>query len=78
MSQLEKIIERIRARPPEADFDDVRKLLEGYGYTLDRERGSHCFFVKTGGPPFTIPKKHGRKVKRAYLVEICKRLGLND
>lgn len=78
MSQLDKIIERIRKRPPEADFDDVCKLLEAYGYRFDRERGSHCYFVKPGEQPFTVPKKHGHKVKRVYLVEICKRLGLDD
>jgi len=78
MSQIEKLIARMRARPPEADFDDVRRLLEAFGWTLDRIRGSHCHFVKTGEPPLTIPKHGGQKVKRTYVVLICQRLGLDD
>ncbi len=31
MSKREKLIARIRAQPPEADFDDVRCLLEHFG-----------------------------------------------
>lgn len=32
----EKLIERIRARPVEADFSDVEALLEMFGWSLDR------------------------------------------
>lgn len=78
MSQFEKLVEKIRARPSEADFDDVCKLLEAFGWILDWERGSHCHFVKKGDLPFSIPKQSGRKVKRAYLEVICDRLGLDD
>ncbi len=35
-------------------------------------------FVKVNEYPITIPKYHGRKVKRTYVDEICKRLGLDD
>ena len=78
MTRIEKLIARIRARPPEADFDDVRSLLEAFGWMLDRERGSHASFSKAGEYPIVVPKHHGRRVKRAYLVLICERLGLDD
>jgi len=78
MSPLEKLIARIRARPPEADFDDVRALLEAFGWRLDRERGSHVTFAKRGEYPIIFPKHHGRRVKRTYLTMICERLGLDD
>ncbi len=78
MTQLEKLIARIRARPPEADFDDVRSLLEYHGWNLDRERGSHVHFVKLGERTLSVPKVGGRKVKRVYLDQICERLGLDD
>jgi hypothetical protein len=32
MTRLEKLIERIKARPPEADFGDVQRLLEAFGF----------------------------------------------
>ncbi len=78
MSRREKLIKKICGRPPEADFDDVCQLLEEFGWTLGRERGSHTTFVKTGEFPITVPKMGGRKVKRVYLDLICERLELDN
>jgi len=71
------VIERIRRRPPEADFDDVRAVLELYGWTLDRQQGSHVSFVHDGEHAITAPIANG-KVKRIDLTRICEALGLND
>lgn len=79
MTQREKLIEQMRRRPSEMSFDDVCKVLEEFGWTKDRESGSHVVFIKDGEsslPP--IPKVHGRTVKRTYLVRLCERLGLDD
>ncbi|HET8631879.1 MAG TPA: type II toxin-antitoxin system HicA family toxin [Thermomicrobiales bacterium] len=78
MTRREKLIERIRRRPVEADFSDVQALLQHFGWTLDRETGSHVTFVMPGEFPINVPKKHGRKVKRYYLDELCKRLRLDE
>lgn len=78
MSQRDKLVARIRARPPEADFGDVRALLEEFGWTLQRERGSHVIFVKPGERSIVVPKVGGRKVKRTYLAMLCERLGLDS
>lgn len=78
MTQLERLIQRIRARPPKARFGDVQTLLEAYGWTLDRERGSHVIFSKTGERSIVLAKDNGRWVKRIYLDRICVRLGLDD
>lgn len=78
MARHEKLIERIRARPPEADFSDVRVLLEAYGWSLGRERGSHTTFIKPGERSITVPKVGGRKVKRVYLDQLCAILGLDE
>jgi predicted RNA binding protein YcfA (HicA-like mRNA interferase family) len=48
MGKLEKLIERIKARPPQADFADVEKLLEEFGYIKRRQIGSHVSFKKAG------------------------------
>jgi predicted RNA binding protein YcfA (HicA-like mRNA interferase family) len=69
VSQRDKVIARIRARPVEADLRDVRALLEEFGWTLDRTRGSHATFVKQGEFPITL-STHGGKVKRTYLTLI--------
>lgn len=78
MSQLEKLKDKIRARPPEARFDDVRKLLEAFGYEAQRQRGSHVVFTKPLARSITVPIVGGRKVKRTYLVKLCELLGLDD
>jgi predicted RNA binding protein YcfA (HicA-like mRNA interferase family) len=78
MSQLEKLIERIKARPSEADFADVVKLLEAYGYEKKRQEGSHVSFKKVGARTITVPLVSGRKVKRVYLEKLCELLELDD
>ena len=78
MTRLDKLAQRIRARPPEADFDDVRALLKAYGWTLDHQSGSHATFVKPGERSITVPKVGGQRVKRVYLDQICDRLGLDE
>ncbi len=78
MTQLEKLEGQIRARPPQARFSDVQRLLEAYGWRVGRVRGSHVSFVKDGERMLPIPKNGGRWVNRVYLIEICERLGLDD
>lgn len=78
MGQFEKAVERLKARPPEADINDVERVLEGFGWTRIRQRGSHVIFRKPGERTQVIPLVGGRRVKRPYLDEICRRLGLDD
>ncbi|HEY7031325.1 MAG TPA: hypothetical protein VH482_08370 [Thermomicrobiales bacterium] len=77
MSRRAKLIERIRARPPQADWDDVRALLEDFGWTLARQ-GKERVFTKPGEYPIVVGTVGGRKVKRVYLAMICERLGLDE
>ncbi len=78
MTKRKKLIDRIRARPPEVDFDDVRTLLKAYGWEMNRQRGSHVTFVKEGVRAWTVPVVGGRSVKRIYLNQLCALLGLDD
>ena len=50
MSQLEKLLHRIRSLSKDIRFDELRKVLELYGYHMDRPKGgsSHCTFRKQG------------------------------
>jgi predicted RNA binding protein YcfA (HicA-like mRNA interferase family) len=77
VTKREKLIARIVARPPTARFSDVRALLEDFGYSLDRTKGSHHTFVRTGEFPIVVPV-HDKTVKRVYLVAICERLGIGS
>lgn len=77
MTKRDKLIERIRARPVEADFSDVRGLLEAFGWTHERIRGSHHTFAKDGERSLTISTVGGRTVRRYQLEQVCKRLELD-
>jgi predicted RNA binding protein YcfA (HicA-like mRNA interferase family) len=76
VAQLEKLIARLRRRPPQVDFRDICQLLEAYGWRLDRETGSHALFVKPEERSISVPKVSGRTVKRVYIIQVLERLGL--
>lgn len=77
MSQRQKLIQRIRRRPPEASFHDVRSLLKQFEWEHSRTVGSHFTFTKAGEFPIVVPV-HNQKVGRRYLDTICDRLGLDQ
>jgi predicted RNA binding protein YcfA (HicA-like mRNA interferase family) len=76
MAQLDKLLQRICGRPPDARFRDVEPLLEARGWVLARRRGSHVSFTKRGELPITVPIRDGR-VGRVYLDAMCSRLELD-
>ena len=78
MSRRDKLIEKIKARPPEASFADVHALLEDFGWRIGRHKGTHVTYVKEGEHSITITAEGGRRVKRTYLTLLCDRLGLLD
>jgi len=58
--------------PGEVRFAEVRRMLEGKGYSLARISGSHHVFTKPGARPVPIPVHRGM-VKPAY-VRLVQRL----
>ena len=77
MTRREKLIARIRQRPATASFSDVQALLEMFGWSQARTRGSHVTYTKDGEYPIVVTV-HDKRVKRGYLNDICERLGLDD
>ncbi|MEA5535391.1 type II toxin-antitoxin system HicA family toxin [Crocosphaera sp. XPORK-15E] len=78
VGKLSKLIQKLLSHPPEARFEDVRYVLESFGYVEIRSRGSHHAFENHAGDLIIIPKKGGKKVKRTYLEEIIKLLDLEN
>ena len=68
MSQFEKLLKRIQGLDKNLRFDEVRKILEAMGYTMDSPAGgsSHATFRKPGAQPITIPRHN--PIKRIYIV----------
>jgi len=63
MGKLEKLVEQFLNKPPEVRFEDVRYLLEAFGFEEKRSKGSHHSFRDSQGRKITVPKKGGQKVK---------------
>ena len=73
MSRWDKLIIKIRNMSKDMRFDELKKVLESYGYTMNAPKGgsSHCTFRKAGCKPITIPKHE--PIKRIY-VEMVKQI----
>ena len=73
MSQWDKLLARIHALSRDLRFDELRKVLESYGYEMHAPRGgsSHYTFRKPGCQPITIPKHE--PIKKVY-VELVRQV----
>ena len=67
MSKFYKLLERITSLSKDMRFDELRKVLESYGYTMCSPKGgsSHYTFRKPGKMPITIPKHE--PIKKVYV-----------
>lgn len=73
MSKWDKLVKRIYNLSKDIRFDELRKILESYGYVMTEPRGgsSHYTFRKRGCKPITIPKHE--PIKKVY-VEMVKQV----
>ena len=70
MSQWDKLLARLQALAKDIRFDELRNILESYGYTMSAPRGgsSHYTFRKPGRNPVTVPKHE--PIKKAYVAMV--------
>ncbi len=68
-----KLLLRIQSISKDLRFEELRKVLESYGYEMNAPRSgsSHYTFRKPGCEPITIPKHE--PIKKVY-VEMVKRI----
>ena len=73
MSKWDKLITRICNLSKDLRFDELRKVLESYGYEMNAPRSgsSHYTFRKHGCAPITIPKHE--PIKKVY-VEMVRQI----
>ena len=73
MSKWDKLTTKIKLLSKEVRFDELKKILESFGYEMRMPKGgsSHYTFRKKGCSPITIPKQE--PIKRVY-VEMVKRV----
>ncbi|NQU05979.1 MAG: type II toxin-antitoxin system HicA family toxin [Calditrichaeota bacterium] len=61
MTQIQRLIERIRNNPRSVRFNDLMRILENLGYSHHKQRGSHIAFKHPTGLALTIVRPHGRE-----------------
>ena len=73
MSKWDKLLEKICSLDRNLRFDELRRVMESYGYTTSAPKSgsSHYTFRKTGCQPITIPKHE--PIKKVY-VEMVKKI----
>ena len=73
MSKWDKLLTKICTLSKDLRFDELRKVLESYGYVMNAPKGgsSHYTFRKAGFLPITIPKHE--PIKKVY-VEMVKQI----
>lgn len=73
MSKWDKLLMRIYSLSKNLRFDELRKVLESYGYKMNApgSGSSHYTFRKSGCQPITIPKHE--PIKKVY-VEMVKQV----
>lgn len=67
MSKWSKLLNKICTLSKDIRFDELRKVLESYGYTMYAPSGgsSHFTFRKKGCNPITVPKHE--PIKKVYV-----------
>lgn len=67
MSKWDKLLEKICSLSKDTRFNELRKVLESYGYEMHQPKGgsSHFTFRKEGCRPVTIPKHE--PIKKVYV-----------
>lgn len=72
MASVEKIIEKMKNQPNGIRVADADKVLQHYGYRLDRQRGSHRQYINSKGDVLTI--KDETPLKAVYVKDILHRI----
>lgn len=70
MSKWDKLLARICGLSRDLRFDELRKVLESYGYEMRQPSGgsSHYTFRKAGCAPITIPMHE--PIKKVYVIMV--------
>ena len=73
MSNIDKIIDKMKRQPNGIRPEDAEKVFGAFGYEAVRQKGSHKHYLnKKNGDLITI--KQENPLKKAYIVDILNRI----
>ncbi|MCL2367255.1 MAG: type II toxin-antitoxin system HicA family toxin [Oscillospiraceae bacterium] len=75
MATVDKIVEKMKRQPNGIRIEEADKVLNHYGYSLDRQNGSHRQYINAMGDVLTIAERKPT-IKSFYVKEIISRTGV--
>ena len=73
MSQKQKLIDRFLANPKDFTYQELRQMLQYFGYTCDESgNGSRVCFSNDNGNVIKIHKPHPGNVVKTYVIDAVK------
>ncbi len=73
MASIEKLVEKMKNQPNGIRSAEAQKVLEYFGYRMDRKRGSHMQYINKTGDVITV--KDETPLKAVYVKDILRRIG---
>jgi len=75
MASIAKLVVKMKRQPNGIKIDEADRVLQHYGYKLDRQKGSHRQYLNSTGDVITVVDRKPT-IKSFYVGEIMSRLGL--
>ena len=72
MSNVDKLIEKMRNQPNGIRMSEADKVLRANGYRLDRQKGSHRQYINSRGDVISV--KDETPLKAVYVKDILSRI----
>lgn len=72
MSKLEKEIERLKSKPKDFTYDELKKILNNLGFYEDNKgktSGSRVVFINEDKVKIDLHKPHPRKILKPYQIK---------
>lgn len=73
MSKIEKLIERLRSRPKDFTWEELKKVLKHYGYeemSKGKTGGSRRKFVNGSNTVISLHEPHPQNILKSYQLDI--------
>lgn len=79
MSQKEKLVARFRTIPNDFTWDEMKRMLRGFGYEPEEGEGSRVHFIDGAELKISLHRPHpGNIVKKYVLRQVDDRLMEHD
>jgi len=69
MSQIEKLIEKLKNKPTDFEYSELKRIMEHFGYIENEGAGSRKRFIDDEGNTLTLHKPHKPPQLMPYQVK---------